>query len=461
MKKLFFILPFMFSPWQEGCMEVTASPLTDRLQAFFKNAGGSSNSTRAGVFQSQSAGYYTGGSFVGRIPVDNIQPFHIQMPGFRIGCGGIDAWFGGFSHISSEQLVNALRQIGSSMASYAFMIALETISPEIYNVMNELQAIAQKINDLNINTCEAAATALGGLLPQSDATSKHLCQAMGTSYGGLSDWTAARHKCGSGGERQRILDSPHQDLQSTFKDEFNVVWQALLKNPFLSRDKRVAEMFMTIAGTLIVKREGDSYQTHHLRSAALDQSFMQTILQGGTIRLYRCDTQEKCLIPTLSREEKMQSKALIPLVSSTLAAMVDKIFKDKRLTAEEVSFLNNTTLPIFKILNVLTAYKKGHAPIEIESYAEIIALDIVHHFILNILDLVEDSVTQLRSAQMSDASIADYLENIKSVRGLIVQARGTAVEHMNAVLSMIHSVQLVEKQLHVYLGTLSESDFQE
>lgn len=109
------------------------------------------------------------------------------------------------------------------MGSYAFMIALESISPEIYNVMNELQAIAQKINGLNVNTCEAEATALGGMLPQSDATSKHLCQTMVTSMG-VSDWTAARHQCGVGGERHRILDKQHQDLQNTFNDEFNLVW---------------------------------------------------------------------------------------------------------------------------------------------------------------------------------------------------------------------------------------------
>lgn len=442
---------------------VSANVLSGKLKEYFERSGGSSNATKPSSYKNQAAGYYSGGSFYGRIPVEQVQPMSIQMPGFRMGCGGIDAWFGGFSHISSDQLVGALRKIGSSMGSYAFMIALETISPEIYNVMNELQAIAQKINSLNVNTCEAAATALGGMLPQSDATSKHLCQAMGTSMGGLSDWTSARHQCGAGGERHRILDKQHQDLQNTFKDEFNLVWQSLLKNDFLIHDKRLAEIFMTLAGTLIVKREGESYKTHHIRSHALDQKFIQKLLQGGAVEIQQCDEHDKCLNPTLRGGETLDQKtgALVGLVTHYLKTMTQKIYSDGKLTGAEISFLNNTNLPIYKILNVLTAYKKGQAPIEIESYAEVIALDILHHYILNVLDIVEESISQLRKAQMSDSAIREYLQSLQQVRSLIVQSRGAAMEHMNSTLSMIQSIQAIEKQLHVYVGTTLDEKWKE
>ena len=147
-----------------------ANTMSNQLERYFKSMGGASNATAASSYKNQAAGYYNGGSFYGRTPVQSTQLAHLQLPGFRAGCGGIDAWVGGFSHIKSEQLIKALRGIGSAMGSYAFMLAIESISPEIYNVMNELNALAQKINSLNINTCEAAATALGGMLPQSDAT---------------------------------------------------------------------------------------------------------------------------------------------------------------------------------------------------------------------------------------------------------------------------------------------------
>jgi conjugative transfer pilus assembly protein TraH len=392
--------------------------------------------------------------------VQSTQLAHLQLPGFRAGCGGIDAWVGGFSHIKSEQLIKALRGIGSAMGSYAFMLAIESISPEIYNVMNELNALAQKINSLNINTCEAAATALGGMLPQSDATSKHLCQAMGTAYGGLSDWTAARHECGVGGGRSGILDGNHEAVKDTFKDQFNLVWQAIQKNTFLNSNKRLAELFMTLAGTLIVKREREGYKTTHLKSRAIDQAFIQALLKGGNVQLYHCGSDEKCLDPTLSTSETLSSSAdsLIGRVQKTLESIVEKIYNDTALTDAEQGFLSGTTLPVYKILNVLTAYKKGHAPLEITSYSELIALDILNHFLLEVLDIVEESIAHLRKAQVSDEAIKEYLSSLQQVRMLIIKTSESAMHHMNATLSMIKSVQMVEKQLHVYLGTVSNSN---
>ena len=445
-------------------MTVQSKTMSDQLQRYFNSMGGSSNTTAASSYQNQAAGYYNGGSFYGRIPVQSTQLAHLQLPGFRAGCGGIDAWMGGFSHISGQQLISALRNIGGAMASYAFMLAIESVSPEIYNVMNELNALAQKINSLNINTCEAAATSLGGMLPQSDATSKHLCQAMGTAYGGLSDWTAARHQCGVGGERSGILDGNHEALKDTFKDQFNLVWQAIQKNTFLNSHKRLAELFMTLAGTLIVKREGHGtdmgYKTTHLKSRAIDQSFIQALLKGGNIQLYHCGSDERCLDPTLSTSETLSSttESLIGRVQKTLDSIVEKIYNDGALSESEQGFLSGTTLPVYKILNVLTAYKKGHAPLEITSYSELIALDILNHFLLEVLDIVEESISHLRKAQVSDEAIKEYLRSLQQVRILIINSRESAMHHMNATLSMIKSVQMVEKQLHVYLGTVSNSN---
>ena len=85
---------------------------------------------------------------------------------------------------------------------------------------------------LTLIPARAAAAALGGMLPQSDATSKHLCQAMGSAYGSLSDWTAARHACSAGGSRNSILDARHDAVRDTFKDQFNLVWQAIQRMDF-------------------------------------------------------------------------------------------------------------------------------------------------------------------------------------------------------------------------------------
>src|SRR4051812_8521066 len=73
--------------------------INEDLMAFFKSAGMASNVTTPGAYQDQTAGFYTGGSIAARNAVRNVQLATVQMPGVRAGCGGIDLWMGGFSHI--------------------------------------------------------------------------------------------------------------------------------------------------------------------------------------------------------------------------------------------------------------------------------------------------------------------------------------------------------------------------
>ena len=87
------------------------------------------------------------------------------MPGINAGCGGIDMFMGGFSHISKDALIAALRNIGTNAAGYAFKLGIKTIALMIDGVMEDLNNLATKINQANINSCETASTLLGGLWP--------------------------------------------------------------------------------------------------------------------------------------------------------------------------------------------------------------------------------------------------------------------------------------------------------
>src|SRR5690606_30994371 len=90
---------------------------------------------------------------------------------------------------------------GSNAAGYAFNLALATVTPQIKSVLDELSAKVQEMTNQNINSCETAATLVGGVWPQTDASSQLLCNAMGKELGLASDWAQSRQKCGA--EQQR------------------------------------------------------------------------------------------------------------------------------------------------------------------------------------------------------------------------------------------------------------------
>lgn len=458
-----FFLAFLEHP-------ISAKGISKDLMAFFKSAGMASNVTTAGSYQDQAAGFYTGGSLVARNAVRNAQLATVQTPGFRAGCGGIDLWMGGFSHIKAEALVEMLRNIGSAAQSYAFMLVMQTVSPQIYNVLNEINNLATQINQTNINSCEAAATALGGVWPKSDQASKHLCQSMGSNLGAFSDWSAARQGCGAGGNRAQVLQKKSSDprYKDMFVGEFNLAWKAIQANAFLSKDKELAQLFLTLVGSLIV-RLGNAQTSYYKEQALGDKSYevvtlpghadrddvISGLLMGGATPLYVCKDEEKCLFPELSKTNLSDQHALQKRVHAILESLVQKIYEDGEPTEEEKGFLNSTRLPVFKMLNVLTAFRKGYAPLDIHQYADLIALDILYKYILEVIDIVHDSVSQLRSVQVDDTHMEQFLKQLRLARERITVRRNTAFQHMDNVLSFIQSTQLVEKQLHVMMGGMA------
>lgn len=430
------------------------------LMKFFKSAGMASNATTPGAYKDQTAGYYTGGSLVVRNGVKNAQPATLQMPGFRAGCGGIDLWSGGFSHISAGQMVEVLRNIGSSAASYAFMLAIQTVSPQIYNIMNELNALATQINQTNINSCEAAATLLGGIWPKTDQSSKHLCQAMGTNLGSFSDWAAARQGCGAKGDRERVLGSKGSDprYKDMFVGEFNLAWKAIQTNSFLSADKELARLFLTLTGSIIVRKNGDNYEVITLASHGDREDLLGGLLNGGDTPIYTCDEEIKCLRPTLNKLKIKEDSALLRKTHKVLETLVQKIYDDSVLTPEEKDFLNSTRLPVYKMLNVITAYRKGCAPLDVHQYGELIALDILYKYVLEVMDIVHDSVTQLKSVQVDDAHMDRFLGQLRHARERILQKRQSAYQQMDSTLAFIQATQLIEKQLHVMMGSVANEN---
>ncbi len=309
------------------------------------------------------------------------------------------------------------RNIGSATPGYAFMLAVQNVSPQIYNIMGELNNLATLVNQTNINSCEVAATALGGVWPRSDQASKHLCQSMGSNLGAFSDWSAARQGCGAGGDRERVFKDKGTDprYKDMFVGEFNLAWKAIQGNAFLSGDRDLAQLFLTLVGSIIVRSGGT--QTSYYRSKAVgDKSYevitlsghgdrddvINGLLNGGQTPLYKCD-DDSCLRPTLMNVLISDTHALGKRVHTILESLVQKIYEDGEPTEEEKDFLNSTRLPVFKMLNVLTAFRKGHAPLDIHQYADLIALDVLYKYVLEVIDIVHDSVSQLGRSKLMRA----------------------------------------------------------
>lgn len=429
------------------------------LTNFFNKLGGASNVTRAGAYQDQAAGFYTGGNLFARNQVHQSQLMNIQMPDFRAGCGGIDMFMGAFSHISSERMIEAIKAIGANMASYAMLLAIETMSPQVKNILTELNDLVQKLNQSNINSCEMAATTLGSVWPKSNASKRHLCKMIGTDrrYGSFSDYASARQGCGAGGERDGVINSAQDDprFKSMLGTEFNLAWKAIQENEFLRSDNRLAEFFMSISGTIISRKEGEDYKIETRVSLANKDSLLAALLHGGEVTVYRCIDvgDDKCLMVGERTITIPPENSLVERVKSILISIQNKIYADEPLSQAEIDFLGSTRLPFYKIINVSTAYRRGASPVDIIDYAELGAVDILFQYLSEILDVINESVDHIRLNQVDDTQITRFQEKLNEARKQVIERRMGSFKQMEQVISIVRKTELLERSLMNKVGS--------
>ena len=108
-------------------------------------------------------------------------------------------------------------------------------------------------------------------------------------------------------------------------------------------------------------------------SKADNNDVLKALLEGGTAPLYACsDSNGKCLKMTTLSRNILANKAFKQKVYKILGDISRKALNDEALTQEEIGFIENVRLPLYKMVNVLTqcvsAYKRAEFDLLWTSY---------------------------------------------------------------------------------------------
>jgi conjugative transfer pilus assembly protein TraH len=376
----------------------------------------------------------------------------VQLPAARAGCGGIDLFAGGFSFIDSDQLVAMMKNIGSNAVGLAFQVALSTISPKLSGLLQDMQDMANKINAGNVNSCEAAANLLGGVLPKTEASRKALCQSIGTGNGIFDDYAASRQGCGTGGQRSSVIAGARGDPR--FKDlipDGNIVWNALKKISSTNSDTQLAEMVMSLTGTVIypLAPNDDSPITPRILpptiKAGNDRDLL-AFLKGGEVTIWHCDSigEFECRNPvrqaiTINNEDGYAAR-----VADILTGMIDNMYNESPLTTEQLNLLNETSLPVYKMLNVATAYSPAYAENWKSTYADAIALDLVYQYFKSLTHVVGDAVDLL---QLPEAITGEFRKRVTATRASLERMRADKTSQVDQTIQMMQESMTIERML--------------
>ena len=199
--------------------------------------------------------------------------------------------------------------------------------------MSKLRALAQWVNNQSINSCEMAQSLVGAAWSTNDRASASICAAIGTSQGIFSDYAAARHGCGSGGQRYSTLAAATGELADQAPINVNYAWEAVQVRRFSRRIRRWGNSRCRSRDDhRHGARDGRSTvppAVRVLEPLALDREVTEILMEGGgDLPVYACDTPLDCLNPTLGRVTIPAAQGLRARVAGLMRDLVDAVRND-------------------------------------------------------------------------------------------------------------------------------------
>ncbi len=326
----------------------------------------SSTTTNGGYFAGQQRGYYNGGSFSARWGGNGVvYPVTFQPPKISAGCGGISVFMGGFSFMNANYLVQKLQAILANAPAVAFSLALNTLCTPCKMIMNEMEAISDALNHLQLDSCKIAKDIVGaGYDAYREAESRQKGEADSANQlqsGAASMSTdVVQNQAAAGGSQltddMTLISGCPQEIQD------------ILGNPNTS-------IFMNIGNKLSMDPEHIALARGLFGDVAI--SYAKNAAGVGTfhfVPIYKCPLNEdsystvmdeflnnniweNTLSASLDNSKCTQSStgSINVQITGTLDQLLTDMQNKNALNASEIDLLNRLPLPMHKILKVAIA----------------------------------------------------------------------------------------------------------
>lgn len=442
---------------------VQAADLSGQMQQMFNQAGVMGNTTGPGSYRGQTMSIYTGGEMQMRAPIRNYQIWSVSLPTPpKAGCGGIDLYTGSISHIDGPQFKALLQQIGANTVGLLFKAALKSINPMIESVLGDLEKTIAEYNKYSINSCKAAESLVNGLLGSSRASSNANCitnamQQYNESYPEAED----RCRGDAATVNKDVRDSGNQAVAALAQRDINLVWDALKDSTYTKEEK---ELFMNVAGTMLLfkaENNGGAARMSEFRDPSVDslRVLMFGNQPGGSIDTvqivgwWSCPDAD-CMNPTPG------TTTITPfptLVRKRLEDLRDKIETKQKLTPELVGFINQTSVPVYRMLSV--GYQSNSAgrgsylsDVLIARYAKVIAYDYAHAFLSRALKDVRVYIGLAKlQTTAEETQAAEMRRRVDAMIEQLDRERAEAQSRVRDADAVVADIQRIEREMRTGL----------
>ncbi|HBL23354.1 MAG TPA: hypothetical protein DDZ40_04480 [Deltaproteobacteria bacterium] len=320
--------------------------------------------TSPGYMEGQKRGYFTGGSFSARWPQNKDYLATFEPPRLNFGCGGIDAFMGGFSFMNFEYLVQKLQRVLQAAPAAAFDLALKNLCEPCSNVIKSMEAMSDALNSLQLDDCKAGKVIAAKIMDPFTDNPK-VQQEAEKDYGILQGIYDLPHKItdiwkGNGGKPERTRTEMLSGCPAEVRAIYDTSGTSILQNIFDRRgyNAQHVEVMRGLIGDVMVSNYGDNQNGWNPVTPCPD-SKPADIFGFYTGRVYKRPLSGNdygaCALVTDTNANLQQ------WAHGKLIAVYGKMLgKSGTLTAEEQSFVDTMPPPTLSALKVAIASKQGN-----------------------------------------------------------------------------------------------------
>lgn len=431
----------------------TFASVYTEMNDWFNELGIYNNITGPQAISGQTGTTFTGGTLYMRSPIKNYQLFSFQPPYVRAGCGGIDLHAGAFSFINSEAFTSMLRNIGNAAIGAAFMMAVESVSPQLGSILKTMQNIAQNANNMNINSCQAGksiATMAFDMIKSASAKEDAAIRseaAVKTNLftDALDAIDRATKNISDKVQALQTMKSNDPGLKEALESK-NVAWYALRR---LNISEDMTKLMMSLTGTVIIRSSDKSASKKtEIESKPSTITFEQLV--GGPdssqvpVKLYSCtdsDTSQYGCLSVTTYDDNLYSfyyrvKKLLIDGRSKVISRSKMNFGDN----VDKSIYANSAIPIWKIV---AANAAGAVSVHDDMYAKLVASKLAYDYLTNITQEIKKALSTNKSS-MDEANVkaTNELErNLDNLIHIAVIKYNNALQETQAIAKQQNNIQ--------------------
>ncbi|KAB2318965.1 hypothetical protein F8A86_11450 [Betaproteobacteria bacterium SCN1] len=446
---------------------------SDWMNDYFNSAGAGLNVTPSAVYESQSQTTMSLGGFAYRAPQRATQFFSFSPPGYKAGCGGIDAWLGAYGFVNMDQFVAALRNIGQNAIGYFFQLALKTMAPEIDGLLTDLSKTMNGLNQFQISSCQAIKQFVGTTPDTRNMDMEQRAQVFGSaltgSYGSFFNAQndtqtdpakmQAAYAAGCAVNASICQDSSGKPI---LKNNFNLVFDALDRAGGYSQEE--IELYISLFGTVTFLQNtsdlSSGFTTEYFKPTITWEDFLGPLTGTHTMKIRECPSGSDCLPYASANDEgtPRTTTGMTAIVYDQLHKLKDAIVNRTALTdPKALQIIAMTSTPIYQMIAQAVHSGRGSTIVAdriIDGFSEVIATEIAFRQMQDISREVEDALNKTKavSVKADVRAIEDFHQSLIGARNVAIQMYALKQEDAGRKMQNITMMLDFQRQMYTSLG---------